>query len=65
MPKVVGWFGRHWTMLLLVAVPIAGALQIVTPDSPTAIFLASIAVIVPLAALIGRATDWPTLGRTG
>jgi Ca2+:H+ antiporter len=51
-------FLRRYGMLLLLAfVPIAIGLELTTPENHTAIFAASVLAILPLAALIGRATD--------
>jgi hypothetical protein len=44
-----GWLRRHWTLLLLDAVPAAAALEFFAPERHTAIFFTSVAAIVPLA----------------
>ena len=51
------WLKRHWTTLLLGAVPLAAALQWLVPEQKTSIFVASVLAIVPLAVYMGRATD--------
>ena len=48
---------RHGLSLLLVFVPVAVALEFITPENHTAIFGASVLAILPLAAYIGRATE--------
>src|SRR5687767_4770059 len=48
---------ENWLLLLLVFVPIALLLEYVFHTSPLSIFLASSAAIIPLAALMGRATE--------
>ncbi|HET6679847.1 MAG TPA: calcium/proton exchanger [Gemmatimonadaceae bacterium] len=48
---------ENWLLLLLVFVPVALLLEYVVHASALAIFLASSAAIIPLAALMGRATE--------
>ena len=43
--------------LLLIFVPIAGALQLFRAEARTAIFATSVIAILPLAAYMGRATE--------
>ena len=47
----------NWLNLLLVFVPIAFVLEFVTHASPTAIFLVSCAAVIPLAGMMGHATE--------
>ncbi len=47
----------HGVALLLLFVPIAGALQLFRPEARTAIFATSVIAILPLAAYMGRATE--------
>ena len=49
---------------LLVAVPAVAAVQVITPESRTLLFLLSVAAIIPLAALLSRATE-SVAARTG
>ncbi len=49
---------RNWLLILLVFVPIALVLEHVVHASGLTIFLTSAAAIIPLAALMGRATEW-------
>jgi Ca2+:H+ antiporter len=51
------WLRRHWTLVLLVSIPVAALLEFLAPERQTAIFVATTVAIVPLAAYIGRATD--------
>jgi Ca2+:H+ antiporter len=51
------WLTRHWRLLLLGGIPVAGALEFISPERHTAIFLSSGIAILPLAAYIGHATD--------
>ena len=51
------WLRRHWTLVLLVSIPIAALFEFLAPERQTAIFVATTVAIVPLAAYIGRATD--------
>jgi Ca2+:H+ antiporter len=51
------FFRKNWLLLLLVFIPVALLLEYVFHASPLAIFLASSAAIIPLAALMGRATE--------
>jgi hypothetical protein len=44
-------------LLLLVLVPLAIGLELFAPEQHTAIFVASVLVILPLAAYMGRATE--------
>jgi Ca2+:H+ antiporter len=53
----MSWLGRHWTVVLLVGVPVAALLEFFAPERHTALFIASTIAIVPLAAFIGQATD--------
>ena len=48
---------RYWLFLLLGFVPVAIVLELTIPENHTAIFTASVLAVLPLAALIGRATD--------
>src|SRR6476646_3753121 len=49
---------RHNPLLwLLVLVPVVLATQIIQPEAHTLLFLLSVAAIVPLAALLSRATE--------
>ncbi len=48
---------RYGWVVLLAFVPIAIVLEWVAPENHTAIFVASVLAILPLAASIGRATD--------
>jgi len=49
---------RHNPLLwLLVLVPVVLATQIIKPEAHTLLFLLSVAAIVPLAALLSRATE--------
>ena len=48
---------QHWPYLLLVFFPLALVLEYVVHASPLAVFLTSAAAIIPLAALMGRATE--------
>src|SRR6476661_2199337 len=49
---------RHNPLLwLLVLVPVVLATQIIKPEAHTALFLLSVLAIVPLAALLSRATE--------
>jgi Ca2+:H+ antiporter len=48
---------ENWLLLLLVFVPVALLLEHVLEASALSIFLASAAAIIPLAALMGRATE--------
>jgi len=54
MPR---WLKDNWLLLLLVFVPVALVLEHVVHAAPLAVFLASSAAIIPLAALMGRATE--------
>lgn len=47
----------HGVALLLLFVPLAGALQLFRPEGRTAIFATSVLAILPLAAYMGRATE--------
>ncbi|GLC26888.1 calcium/proton exchanger [Roseisolibacter agri] len=51
------WLKDNWLLLLLVFVPVALVLEHVVHAAPLAVFLASSAAIIPLAALMGRATE--------
>ena len=48
---------EHWPFLLLVFFPVALALEYVVHAGALAVFLCSAAAIIPLAALMGRATE--------
>jgi Ca2+:H+ antiporter len=48
---------RYWQFLLLGFVPIAVGLEMTMPENHIAIFCVSVLAILPLAAMIGRATD--------
>ena len=48
---------ENWLLALLIFFPIALVMEHVLHSSPLAIFLASSAAIIPLAALMGRATE--------
>jgi Ca2+:H+ antiporter len=48
---------ENWLLLLLVFIPVALLLEYVVHTSALWIFLASAAAIIPLAALMGRATE--------
>lgn len=48
---------ENWIFLLLVFLPVALVLRYVTHASALAVFLTSAAAIIPLAAVIGRATE--------
>ena len=51
------FFKKNWLLLLLVFVPVALLLEYVFHAGALWIFLASSAAIIPLAALMGRATE--------
>jgi Ca2+:H+ antiporter len=51
------WLKHYWRAVLLVSVPVAGALEFLAPERQTAIFIASGVAILPLAAYIGYATE--------
>ena len=55
MPSLA--FKENWLLLLLVFIPIALVLEYVVHADALWIFLASSASIIPLAALMGRATE--------
>ena len=56
---------RHSRLLwLLVFVPVVLVAQVLKPDAPTLLFFLSVAAIVPLAALLSRATE-SVAARTG
>src|SRR5215510_5137548 len=55
---------RYAWIALLGFVPVALVLDWVTPERDTAIFVTSVLAILPLAAVIGRATD-VLAGRLG
>ncbi len=49
---------RHNPLLwLLVLVPVVLAAQLIKPEAHTLLFVLSVAAIVPLAALLSRATE--------
>jgi Ca2+:H+ antiporter len=58
-PRVATRAARRlsWTSALLAVVPAAILLELIAPERHVAIFLTSVAAIVPLAAYIGRATE--------
>lgn len=49
--------GLSWLDLLLVFVPAAVALRLLAPDRHTLLFAASALAVIPLAGLMGRATE--------
>jgi Ca2+:H+ antiporter len=51
------WLKENWLLTLLVFVPVALVLEHVVHAAPLAVFLTSSAAIIPLAALMGRATE--------
>jgi Ca2+:H+ antiporter len=51
------WLKENWLLSLLVFLPIALVLEHVVHAAPLAVFLTSSAAIIPLAALMGRATE--------
>ncbi|HEX7119227.1 MAG TPA: calcium/proton exchanger [Longimicrobiales bacterium] len=51
------WFRQNWLMLLLVFVPVALALEYVFHAGGIVVFIASSLAIIPLAGLMGRATE--------
>lgn len=53
----MAWLRKNWLLLLLVFVPVALALEYVFHSSGIAIFIASSLAIIPLAGLMGRATE--------
>jgi Ca2+:H+ antiporter len=53
----VSFLRRYAWVALLVFVPVALVLEWVTPENHAAIFATSVLAILPLAAVIGRATD--------
>src|SRR6187431_2307015 len=56
---------RHSRLLwLLVFVPVVLVAQVLKPDAPTLLFVLSVLAIVPLAALLSRATE-SVAARTG
>ena len=54
---MLNWITRYWKVLLLGGIPIAVALEFLSPERQTAIFLTSAIAILPLAAYIGHATE--------
>jgi len=54
---MMSFLRRHGQLLLLGFVPVAIGLELVIPENHTAIFVASVLAILPLAASIGRATE--------
>ena len=54
---VIATLKRNWLLLLLVFVPVALVLEHVLHAGGLAVFLTSAAAIIPLAALMGRATE--------
>lgn len=54
---MIDWLKRNWILLMLVFVPLALVLEHGLHASGIAIFIASSLAIVPLAALMGRATE--------
>jgi Ca2+:H+ antiporter len=57
MGRMPRWLKRRWKLLLLAGVPAAALLELTAPERHTALFVAAMLAIVPLAAYIGRATD--------
>ncbi len=53
----VRWFRQNWLMLLLLFIPVALILEHVWHAGGIAVFVASALAIIPLAALMGRATE--------
>jgi Ca2+:H+ antiporter len=53
----MSWLKRNWILVLLAFVPIALALEHLVHAGGILVFLASALAIVPLAALMGRATE--------
>jgi len=53
----LGWFAQNWLLLLLAFVPIALVLELGAHVEGLPVFLTSALAIVPLAALMGRATE--------
>lgn len=53
----MAWLRKNWLLLLLVFVPVALALEYVFHSSGIAVFIASSLAIIPLAGLMGRATE--------
>jgi len=60
----MAWLRKNWLLLLLVFVPVALALEYVFHSSGIAVFIASSLAIIPLAGLMGRATE-QLAGRLG
>lgn len=54
---MIAWLKRHWVLVMLGFAPLAFVLEHVVHASGIAVFLTSAAAIVPLAALMGRATE--------
>lgn len=54
MPR---WLKDNWLLALLVFVPVALVLEHLVHAAPLAVFLSASAAIIPLAALMGRATE--------
>jgi len=50
--------GRNWLLVLLVFVPVSLVMEYIFHSSGLLIFLASAAAIIPLAGLMGTATEW-------
>ncbi len=53
----MAWLRKNWLLIFLVFVPVALALEYVFHSSGIAIFIASSLAIIPLAGLMGRATE--------
>jgi Ca2+:H+ antiporter len=64
MHKVLEALQQRPLQILLVFVPIALVLERTSPDAHTALFLCSVAAIIPLAVLMSRATE-SIAARTG
>ena len=54
---MISWLRRNWLLLLLVFVPVALVLEYVVEAGGVTIFIASALAIIPLAGLMGRATE--------
>lgn len=55
--KVSSWLRKHWLMLLLLFAPVALVLEHMAHAPGIAVFVASSLAIIPLAGLMGRATE--------
>src|SRR5690606_41786319 len=54
---MISWLRRNWLLLLLVFVPVALVLEYVVEAGGVTIFIAAALAIIPLAGLLGRATE--------